>query len=104
MRHDEETTARMTAYATQNNWILPLKGEELAPPNYAKGLALDALFSFEKAPTFNRLQNTFWTAYFGDKTVKELRETATKLGLSKAGQKNRLVADLARYFRELTNA
>lgn len=87
----------------QNNWIL---FPDVFPcPNYAEKVRLDIDIELRRTPTFQALDNVFWTTHFYGFTFADLKAKCAQLGLSPKGRtKQAYVGELTRYFRKLINA
>lgn len=68
---------------TENNWLLPLEGEEPEVP-FSVELGLKVRAGWEKAPVFNNMQKKFWPAYFNRYTAQELFRIGESLNLLKS--------------------
>ena len=57
---EQKDTERLK-FAQQNNWMLPLRGEEVDP---IKAQGMKILSGWESAPVYEDLQRNFWQSYF----------------------------------------
>lgn len=86
----------MTFDVKQNNWILPLKGEEFysgtdVAHNHAQsvrehGMAIK--IAWQPAVTFNMLNAAYWPHYFSQMKLPELKRLCALLDVEVHGSKN----------------
>jgi hypothetical protein len=87
-----------------HNWILPINGEfyEHTPTHQVRVMALESMFSRERAPIFEDMQKRFWTNYFLDWTATQLRNNAKLVGLLPGkSTKAELLKMMVEYARDL---
>lgn len=87
-----------------NNWLLPLKGEDIENVDYVLSLGVIARAKLEPAIIFNDMQKRFWTEHFIDQSAQRLLSQARTLGLTqKKLPKGELVYLLVDHFRKVIN-
>lgn len=99
--------AKVREYATQNNWILPLRGEVYYPDS-PRRLAVHEQIQqgklHEKPPVFDWMNEVHWKSYFDAQTPTQLRAHLRILGIHPGKNKSALVGRLCSYYRALVNA
>lgn len=66
---------------TLNNYLLPLRGEDIDRVDFVLSLGIKARAKMERTPIFNELNKEFWIEHFRERTHKVLIRQAVQLGL-----------------------
>lgn len=84
----------------ENNWLLPLNGET-HNVDQTRWDGLQVRIAHEVPPIFHSLNTaSWWYDHFEQYGINDLRSMCKKLGIQTSGNKNLLVAVLAKYWRD----
>lgn len=91
---------------TANNWILPLRDDEviLSDDTHVRELGLEARFRYESAPVWEQMQD-FWYKHFLGIERKTLLTTCRTLEIpcNNKASKHDLCLRLKHYFQTMTS-
>lgn len=89
----------------QNNYLLPLRGENIDSVDYVLSLGIKARARMERTPIHAELNDGFWVEHFRQKSHRELIALTKSLGLvhRKKAPKMYFVETLSQYFQKVVS-